>query len=223
MARDLAPLLSDLRDAQRIDAPYSPDAASAGRRSLANAALALLARSPEGQEAAARQAEEADNMTDRLAALTVLVHRGAPQAATALETFRARWDHDPLVMDKWRMIQATSPQPDAFARVKALSAAEDFPWRNPNRFRSLIGAFAAGNPARFHARDGAAYRFFADWVIRMDGVNPQTAARTAGAFETWRRYDGERQALIRTELERIAGHDGLSRDTSEMVSRMLGA
>ncbi len=222
IARSLAQDLGALRAAHRVAGPYRPEAADAGRRALANGALAFLARFPEGQEEAARQFDAADNMTDRLAALTILVHRGAPQAQAALDAFAARWKDDPLVMDKWRTIQATSPQPDAFDRVRALSEAPDFNWRNPNRLRSLIGAFASSNPARFHAGDGAPYRFYADWLLRMDGVNPQTAARMAGAFETWRRYAPARQALIRAELERIAAAPGLSRDLAEMVGRMLG-
>ncbi|TYO91510.1 aminopeptidase N [Oceanicella actignis] len=217
----LADDLAALRALHRPVGPYSPEAADAGRRALANGALALLARRPQGQADAAAQFAAADNMTDKLAALTALTHNGAPQADEALEAFRRQWAHDPLVMDKWRMIQATSPQPDAFARVKALSEAEDFQWRNPNRLRSLVGAFAMANPARFHAADGAPYRFYADWLLRMDKVNPQTAARMAGAFETWRRLDAGRQALARAQLQRIAAEPGLSRDLSEMVERML--
>ena len=143
-------------------------------------------------------------------------------ADAALDAFAADWRHDPLVMDKWRMLQATASRPDTLARVKALSEAPDFPWKTPNRFRSLVAAFAQ-NPYAFHQADGSGYRFLADWLIRLDPVNPQTAARVAGAFETWRRYDAKRKKLIRAELSRIAGTEGLSRDMAEIVSRMLDA
>ena len=107
-------------------------------------------------------------------------------------------------------------------QVRALAMSEDFNWRNPNKFRSLFSVFAA-NPVRFHASDGAGYRFFADWLIRMDDVTPQTAARVAGGFETWRRYDDARQALIQAELERILAKPNLSKDMSEIVGRILKA
>ncbi|MEO0362801.1 MAG: aminopeptidase N, partial [Pseudomonadota bacterium] len=195
-------------DATATEGPYSPDAASAGRRSLRNRCLALLLAS--GCEEARRAAKAqfdgamsgAGSMTDALAALRGLVHEGAPEGEAALEAFGAKWAADPLVIDKWLAIQATSPAEGALDRVAALAEAPDFPWRNPNKFRALIGAFAMANQVRFHRADGAGYRFFADWLIRMDDANPQTAARVAGAFETWRRYDEDRQAKMRAELER---------------------
>ncbi len=109
------------------------------------------------------------------------------------------------------------------ARVRGLAEAPDFQWKNPNKFRALIGTFAAANPSRFHAGDGEGYRFVADWLIRLDAVNPQTAARVAGVFETWPRYDGGRQALMRAEMERLVAVPDLSRNTREIVERMLGA
>ncbi len=126
-------------------------------------------------------------------------------------------------MDKWLVLQATSPQAGALARVQALAGDPAFPWKNPNRFRSLIGAFATANPVRFHAAGGAGYAFFADWILKMDAVNPQTAARCAGAFETWRRYDDARQARVRGELERIMASPALSRDLGEIAGRVLKA
>ncbi|MEX2518208.1 MAG: DUF3458 domain-containing protein, partial [Paracoccaceae bacterium] len=213
--------LMALRAEMATPGPYSPDAAAAGKRSLANAALALINLTDGG--AAARAAlEAADNMTDSLAALRALVHQGHEGAADALEAFRTRWRDDSIVMDKWYLVQATSPAPGAAARIAAL-ASGDFPWRNPNKFRALIGAFAAGNPVGFHAADGAGYRLFADWLIRMDDANPQTAARTAGAFESWALYGEDRQKLMRAELARLLAKDRLSKDLGEIAGRILGA
>ncbi|MEM7524964.1 MAG: DUF3458 domain-containing protein, partial [Pseudomonadota bacterium] len=223
----LGDALAATYDALSNDGPYSPDAASAGPRALRNRCLALMLAS--GDVAAQKMAEaqfaaalSGGNMTDALAALRALVHEGAPGGAAALEAFRAKWADDPLVMDKWFLIQATSSAPGALDRVKALAEAPDFPWRNPNRFRSLIGAFAAGNPVRFHEPGGAGYRFFVDWLIRMDDANPQTAARTAGAFETMSRYDDARKAAMRAEMERIMAKPSLSKDMGEIVGRILG-
>jgi len=203
--------------------PYTPDAEGASRRSLRNRALSLLIAADGGAAHAMAEAQfdTADNMTDSLAALTVLVHHGAPGAPERLEAFYERWKGDPIVIDKWLSVQATAPLPDALARIAALTEHDAFVWKNPNRFRSLIGAFAMANPVRFHDPSGAGYRFVADWLLRLDPVNPQTTARLAGAFESWRRYDAHRQGLIRAELDRIAGADGLSRNTREIVERML--
>ncbi len=204
--------------------PYAPDAASAGKRALRNRAMALLvARGrPEDLARAAAQFAGADNMSEQFPALAALVHADAPQAPAALAALHDRWSNDSGVMDKWLAVQATAPASDAAARVAALTGHPVFDWLNPNKFRSLIGAFATGNPSRFHAADGSGYALVADWLIRLDPRNPQTTARLAGCFETWRLYDEGRQALIRAQLERVAATPGLSKDTADIVGRILG-
>lgn len=221
LAEALAPDLPKIREAMKITTAWSPDADQAGRRSLANAALSLLTIT-DGGAAAEAAFKGADNMTDSLAALSALVHNDAEGAEEALQTFHSRWKDDGIVIDKWYMVQATSPAPDVLEKISAIANSSSFNWRQPNKFRALIGAFAAANPVRFHDASGAGYRFLADWLIRLDDSNPQTAARVAGAFETWARFDENRQKLIRAELSRIAGREGLSKDMGEMVGRMLG-
>ncbi len=143
-------------------------------------------------------------------------------ANSAFADFHDRFRDDPLVLDKWMGLQAMSPQPDTVDRVRTLMGHPVFSLKNPNRVRALIGAFAIGNPLRFHDRSGAGYRLVREVVQTLDSINPQTAARMAAAFETWRRYDRERQARMRTELEAIAGCPGLSANLYEMVTKMLG-
>lgn len=203
--------------------PYSPDAASAGRRALKNAALGLLVTLEDGTAAALAQAQfdTAENMTDSAAALVSLVRIGGAAADSALDAFHARWKHDPLVVDKWLGMQVALPRPDALERATSLRARNDIDWRNPNRFRSLVGAFGS-NHWRFHAADGSGYDFFAEQVAWLDGVNPQTAARMSTAFETWRRYDEGRQQKMRAAMARILERPSCSRDTYEIVSRLLG-
>ncbi len=121
------------------------------------------------------------------------------------------------------MIQPARSNPEAALGIaKALESHKDFNWKTPNRLRALIYGLASANPAAFHQPDGAAYRWFADWIIRIDAANPQVAARAAGTFDAWRRYDADRQQMIRAELQRIRAATGLSRDTTEMVTRILG-
>src|SRR5690625_4138585 len=156
----LEPALTRAHSELATESPFSPDAESAGRRALRNRAMMLLVASgEEGHALADRQFRAADNMTEALPALTALVHHGAPTAEERLVEFHARWKDDALVLDKWLTLQATSPQPDTLARIKALAEAPDFGWKNPNKFRALIGAFAMANPTRFHAADGSGYRF----------------------------------------------------------------
>ncbi|WP_246566766.1 aminopeptidase N [Gemmobacter fulva] len=217
VAAELAPALPGLIAGMATPGRFSPDAAQAGRRALRNAALALLTRRDGG--AAARAAfAAADNMTDSLAALVALLEIGA--GAPELAAFEARWQADRLVMDKWFMLQVLYAAPqDLAAVVRRLTARPDFDWKNPNRFRSVIGALSA-NHAGFHHADGVAYDLLADWLLRLDPKNPQTAARMSTAFETWPRYDADRQALIRRALHRILATPGLSRDLGEMAARM---
>ena len=212
---DLAPRLYASMD---TPGPFSPDAANAGRRALRSAALRLITRLDRG-ETAARQFAAADNMTEQLAALGCLLDAGAGQEALA--RFRRQWGGDRLVMDKWFTLQIAHARPsEAVALTEALTGDADFDWTNPNRFRAVIGALPAMNPAGFHDASGAGYRLVADWLIRLDAKNPQTAARMCTVFETWRRYDADRQALIAAELDRILAAPDLSRDATEMVGRL---
>ncbi len=203
--------------------PYRIDGEAIGRRALRNTALAYLAAAnPEkGAALAKRQFDAAANMTDVLAALTVLADLDCPERAAALDRFFTAWSHDPLVIDKWFSLQARSGLPDTPQRVRALAAHPAFDRNNPNRMRALVGAFAQGNQVRFHDASGAGYAFLADEVIAIDPSNPTTAARLVQPFGAWRRHDPARQALMRHELERILAIPGLSKNTYEMVSKSL--
>ncbi|MBL4626460.1 MAG: aminopeptidase N C-terminal domain-containing protein, partial [Roseicyclus sp.] len=199
-------------------ATYSPNAGDAGKRALRNTALRLLSP-PRDLSLARAHFEGATNMTDQVAALAVLISSGDRSAAAA---FEAQWRGDRLVMDKWFGLSvAAAPAANALDVAEALSRHDLFDWKNPNRFRSLLGGLIA-NPAAFHDPSGAGYDFVAGWLIRMDGANPQTAARMSTAFETWRRYDVDRQMMIQDALARVAAAPGLSRDLAEMVTRMQG-
>ncbi len=169
------------------------------------------------------QLAASDNMTDTLAALQGLVWAGATSASAALSAFEQRWKDDALVMDKWFAIQASKPGAETIKVVRTLMEHPAFSITNPNKVRSLIGAFSMANPTGFHAADGAAYRFHADQVIELDSLNPQVASRMVSAFNQWKRYDQGRQALMKIELERIAAVDGLSPGVFEIISKAIGA
>ena len=216
----MADTLPDLFAKHQVDAPYVPDAVQSGTRALGNALLALLTRQDRG-DAAQAQFDNATNMTQQLSALACLIRAGRGDAALA--RFEAQWKDDRLVMDKWFGLQVIEAKPDDTAdTAMALTRHPDFNWKNPNRFRATLGALATHH-AGFHARDGSGYALLADWLITLDPVNPQTTARLCAAFQTWRRYDTIRQSMIGKELDRIAATPGLSRDTTEMITRIREA
>jgi aminopeptidase N len=206
------------------NAPYSPNAASAGRRALKNACLDLLAAN--GRDAgitlAARQYAAADNMTDRMAALGVLALHDRPERAAALDDFYRRYQGDPLVIDKWFSLQAAIPEPATLDRVRRLTEHPAFSFANPNRLRALIGAFAQLNQTQLNRADGAGYDFLADTVLALDPKNPQVAARLLSAFKSWRALEASRRARAEATLRRVAAAENLSRDVSDIVRRALG-
>jgi aminopeptidase N len=205
-----------------VPGPYAPDAASAGRRSLRNIALDLLAATaaPAAIARAAKQYDVADNMTDRMAALATLALHGGPERERALGDFYVRYAADALVIDKWFSLQSMIPQPDTLDNVRALTAHPAFSFSNPNRVRALIGAYAA-NPTQFNRADGAGYDFVAGNVLALDPKNPQLAARLATAFRTWRTLEQGRRAKAQAALERIKAAPNLSRDLADIVERAL--
>jgi aminopeptidase N len=202
---------------------YSPDAKSAGRRALRNTCLDLLAATEDKieQQRAFKQFEEADNMTDRMAALAVLSQYPIPEREQALAAFEQRYRGDALVLDKWFSVQARIPEADTLQRVHKLMKHPAFSMTNPNRMRALIGVFAAGNAAQFNRPDGKGYVFIADTVLGLDSKNPQVAARLLSAFKSWRMLEPGRRALAEKELKRIAETPGLSPDVSDIASRSL--
>ena len=219
-------LAAELRatyEAMATPGPYSPDAASAGRRALRNLCLGYLmaADAPGARALCVAQFQDADNMTDTMAALTQLANSEAPERVAALERFYARWKDEPLVVDKWLSVQATSRLPGTLEAVRALTAHPAFDLRNPNKIYSLIRAFTAANHVRFHAADGGGYDFAAEQIIAIDQLNPQVAARVARCFDRWRKFDAGRQARARAALERIRDAQGLSRDVAEIVTKAL--
>jgi aminopeptidase N len=203
--------------------PYRPDTADAGRRALRNVCLAYLAEpdTPAAREKAWRQFASADNMTDQFASLAILAQCEGPERTQALDAFHDRWQHEALVLDKWLSVQAMSRRPGTLADVQRLVTHPAFDLRNPNKVYALIRGFGA-NHVRFHAADGAGYRFIAAQILELDAINPQVAARIARSFDRWRKFDAGRQAHARAALESLHGHSGLSRDVFEIVHRTLG-
>ena len=202
---------------------YSPDAGSAGRRALRNACLRYL--TAEDDEAAAGLADAhyrtATNMTDMIVGLAALTRMESPRRDGAFTHFHDRFKADPLVMDKWMGLQAGSILPETVLAVRELMKHPAFDIRNPNRVRALIGAFSV-NHLRFHGAKGDGYALVGEVIRQLDPINPQVAARLAGSFESWRRYDARRQGLMQAEMEKIRGLAGISPNLFEIVSKMIG-
>jgi aminopeptidase N len=209
-------------------AEYALSPAAVGRRALRNCALGYLMRVPSADilERCQNQFRAGYNMTDVIAALRCLVDADpalfGDAGEWALAAFYERWSADALVLDKWFSLQAQSSRIDTLERVERLMGHPRFSLTNPNRVRALIGAFAIGNPLRFHAADGAGYHFLADRILELDPLNPQIASRLLYPMTRWRRYDDHRQGLMRDQLERVLEVEGLSNDVYEVVSKSLG-
>ncbi|WP_310620711.1 aminopeptidase N [Flexibacterium corallicola] len=203
---------------------FSPDAKSAGNRALRTRTLSYLNAAQSDNSAPLTRAhfETADNMTDRIAALNVLVHERVDGYKDALDAFYQRHKDTALAMDKWFMVQATSPAEDTLDTVKALTEHPAFAWGNPNRVRALIGTFVAANQRRFNALDGSGYTYLAQTVLKIDQNNPQLAARILNAFRSWRALEPTRQGLAKAALESIIEADQkLSPDVQDIAERCL--
>lgn len=211
----------------RMSAAFAADdmsTAAMGARSLKAVALGYLVASgqADGRALAARQAAEAVTMTESMAALQALNGTNCSERTTALSAFHDRWENTPLVLDKWFTLRATSPLPDTLSEVAGLLEHPMFDLGTPNRVRALIGAFATGNPVRFHVSDGSGYSFLADQIIKLDGLNPQVAARLVAPLTRWKKYDEARQRMMRECLDRILRVPGLSPDVTELATKGLG-
>lgn len=202
----------------------TPDAM--GKRGLKNVALSYLMSLSQTDEEIVQfcleQYYKSTNMTDTIGALSNIVNLQRPEKEAVLADFYQKWQADPLVLDKWFALQANSTLPDTLAMVKKLMTNESFSIENPNKVRSLIGVFCAGNHVRFHSKSGEGYTFLGDRILELNKINPQIAARLVGPLISWRRYDDGRQQLMKKELERIVATPGLSRDVYEIVSKSLG-
>jgi aminopeptidase N len=214
----------EIYDSAAASGPYSPDGMSAGKRALRSASLDLLVGTGDRAEIdrALRHYREASNMTDSIAALSILSHLTLPARDQALADFYARWQDEPLVLDKWFAVQARAARPDSVETVRGLLSHPKFSLKNPNRVRALIGSFVHGNPTGFNRADGAGYEFLASSALEIDSFNPHMGARLLGAFESWRTLEPGRQALAKAALERLAAAK-LSTDSYEIVTKTLGA
>ncbi|TSA11421.1 MAG: aminopeptidase N [Betaproteobacteria bacterium] len=208
--------------AQAVPGPYSPDAQAAGKRALRNLCLGYLMELDDqaSRDLALAQFERADNMTDAMGALVALANCDCAERGQALAAFYAKWNNEPLVVDKWLAVQAGSRLPGTLPEVRKLLTHPAFDIRNPNKVYALIRSFCS-NHVRFHAADGSGYAFLADQVIAIDAFNPQVAARMARAFDRWRKFDAGRRQHASAELGRIRDAHGLSKDVAEIVTKAL--
>jgi aminopeptidase N len=216
----LEAIVDGVGDAAAGDA-FTPDAASAGRRAEQAAALAYLTTLPDGPKRALAAYNAADNMTDRMAALSALNDHRGPERTEAMSLFHKRYADDSLTLDKWFALTATAPGPSTLYDIRKAMREPEFTLANPNKARSLIGAFAASNPTAFHAADGGGYKFFTDQILAIDKLNPQTAARMLAPLGRWKRMDGARQSQMQSSLKRILKTEGISRDIFEIADKAL--
>jgi aminopeptidase N len=232
LGRDLYAEWLSVHQANRGTAPYRADGVQIAQRKLKNVALSYLVagagadavRQAEVQQLLTQQLEQADNLTDRVAALVEIVDLegfAEERRADLLAGFYERWADESLVVNRWFSIQAAASLPGALDRVVRLEQHPRFERRNPNRVRALYGAFATQNLINFHARDGSGYRFLATRVGDLDPINPQIAARLLTPLTRWQRFDERRRELMKGALREIAARESLSPDVNELVTKGL--
>ncbi|AMG66575.1 aminopeptidase N [Providencia stuartii] len=203
---------------------YRVDHSDIAKRSLRNVCLQYIAAGDDqalADKLVSEQFKSADNMTDSLAALTAASESQLPCLESLMTAFDERWHHDGLVMDKWFTLQGTSPAPDVLRKVRSLLNHRSFSMSNPNRVRSLVGAFTSGNPSAFHAKDGSGYQFLYEILVDLNTRNPQVASRLIEPLIRLKRFDDKRQGLMRNTLEQLKALDNLSGDLFEKVTKAL--
>ena len=202
---------------------YSPNAKNSGKRALRNMALKLLGslHSEDAIQRAKLHYDKAHNMTDKIAALSVLSDTQTEECENAFADFYETWKNDHLVINKWFTLNATSSRPDTFERIKELKKHPKFSIKNPNKVRSLFGAFTQSNAQHFNRPDGQGYEFIANVILEIDRFNPQVAARLSSAFRSWKMLEPKRRKLAKEQLEFIVNDKRLSKDTFEIVTKTL--
>lgn len=223
LAQRLESVLLQTYEATQSAAAYHFDISAIGKRQLKNHCLSYLMRLDKYIDLGINQFQHAlkSNMSDTQPALIALANVDCPQRETALQAFYTTWQHDALVVDKWFAIQAASKLPNTLQQVKKLMRHPAFDLKNPNKVYALIGTFGQRNPVHFHAANGEGYAFLRDTVQQLDKLNPQVAARMVKPLTSWRRYDKERQELMRKQLELLLKDSKLSKDVYELVSKSL--
>jgi len=223
VAKSLELLLLKIYDELNVQRTYAFTAKDVGERSLKNTCLSYLVRlkTDEVKQIAVKQYEQANNMTDSIAAVAALANIECQEREVVLSSFYEKWKHEPLVIDKWFAIQSRVPAISTLDRVKALMQHEAFSITNPNNVRAVIGGIGFGNPSVFHQSSGETYKFISDQVITLNDLNPQIAARLAGAFAMWKRYDENRKEKMKQALEKILSHSTITNDVYEVVSKTL--
>lgn len=223
MAQVFCAPLTALYHAYHKDESGDFSAEAIGRRRVKNACLALLGKidTPAHHAMAHTQFLQAKNMTDQMAALTVIVHNNHPEKEACLQQFYTQWQMQALVIDKWFALQASSPSQNVLETIKVLRHHCAFDLKNPNRVRALIGGFSQNNPVNFHAKNGQGYQFLADTIIELNAINPQVASRMLTPLTAWRKVDASAQALMKHQLQRIMATEHISNDVYELASKSL--
>ena len=201
--------------------PYAYNQNAVNQRRCKNVVLAHLARLPQHESLVIEQFDQADNMTDALGALRGAQFCQRDTFDSLMAKFEQKWSNDPLVLDKWFALHATQASKDIFATITMLCEHPQFTMSNPNRVRSVIGSFAFYNSEMFHALDGSGYKFVTDYLLKLDTLNPQVAARIVTPLTQWQGFAVEHQTLMKEQLGRLLNHKGLSKDVFEKVSKSL--
>ena len=220
IASKLAPMLLKQYQ-QNIQADYANDGKAIGKRALKNICLSYLTRLNDHQNLVTQQYQSSNNMTDTLATLSCAAKSSHEKLNEMMVDFEGKWQDITLVMDKWFAIQASVNDESIFDNLSKLIAHPLFSLKNPNRARSLIGAFVNSNPRYFHCASGRGYQFLIDQLIKLNDINPQVASRLITPLIQFKSFDQDRQIMIKAKLEQLAKQEVLSKDLKEKLDAAL--
>ena len=220
IANKLAPLLLK-QYKKNIQTDYANDGKAIGKRALKNICLSYLTRLNDHQNLVTQQYKSSNNMTDTLATLSCAAKSSHEKLNEMMVDFEGKWQDITLVMDKWFAIQGSVNDESIFDNLSKLIAHPLFSLKNPNRARSLIGAFVNSNPRYFHCASGRGYQFLIDQLIKLNDINPQVASRLITPLIQFKSFDQDRQIMIKAKLEQLVKQEELSKDLKEKLDAAL--
>ena len=209
-------------DENNSDAEYTPSPEQSARRALKNMALSFLGDLGTNNELVEKQYAQANNMTDKLAAMNIASNSKNPKREAIMDDFYQTYKNEKAAVNKWIFTNACADRPDAVNVVRKLLTHPAFNIKNPNNVRSLMGGFAY-NQTEFHKLDGSGYDFAVEMAYKMDDMNPQMAAHMVKPLTRWKRFDVKRQEMMKKALEKVLEKKNLSKNVYELVTKSLAA
>ncbi len=197
------------------------DFESTSRRSLKGTLSSYLISYQENKTYLQDLYFSSNNMTDQLSALYSLSVKAYPDAQKCLGDFHAKWKNDEVVILNYLGAQALSPMRESLTSdLEALAASDCFDEKIPNHVSRLWGSLMS-NVNFFHNPDGSGYKYIVNKISEIDEVNPHVSSGLTRQFQVLARAAEPYQSLMRKELVELFKKPNLSKNTKEVLDRIL--